>query len=151
MIGYVTLDEANEYIETHYVEDSAQRTAWEDLSDEDKQVLLLVSFEVLEQLPFTGRKTSVLQDKAFPRYPDTVVPQSVKASQIENAITLSDTSEAEEVAQYEKLWSAGVSSYSIGNLSESLGGASANSTHGGIASPKAKRLLLPYLSGGYCI
>lgn len=154
MIGYVTLEEADQYVETHYVEDASERTFWEDLDDSDKQVLLLTSFEAIERLPFTGRKTFNSQETMFPRYPSTTVPKDVKAAQIENALIQADTSEAEEAKQYERLWSAGVSSYSIGNLSETVGNATfgvSAATQSGLTSPKAKKLLIPFMSGGYRI
>lgn len=154
MIGYVTLEEADLYVATHYVEDSDERTYWEDLDDSDKQVLLLTSFEAIERLPLTGRKTYDSQETMFPRYPSTTVPRDVKAAQVENALAQADAGEAEEAKQYERLWNAGVSSYSIGSLSETVGNASfgvSATTQSGITSPKAKKLLIPFMSGGYRI
>lgn len=153
-IGYVTLAEADEYINSHYLEDSDERLYWEDLDDSDKRVLLQVSFEAIDRLPFPGRKTSSAQECMFPRWPSTKVPRDIKAAQIENAIAEADSTSAEEIKQYELLWSAGVSSYRIGNLSETVGNASygvAAASQGGISSPKAKKLLIPYLSGGFRI
>ena len=154
MIGYVTLEEANLYVETHYVEDSDERTYWEDLDDSDKQVLLLTSFEAIERLPFPGRKTSASQEKMFPRYPQQQVPKDIKAAQIENALIQANVAENEEAKQYERLWSAGVSSYSIGNLSETVGNATygvSATSQSGITSAKAKKFLIPFLSGGFNI
>lgn len=154
VIGYGTVAEADEYVETHYIEDSSERSYWEDLDDSDKKVLLLVSFEAIERLPFPGRKTLVSQNTMFPRWPYKEVPRDIWAAQVENALSMSDTTESEEAKQYERLWSAGVSSYSIGNLSETVSNASygvSAVTQGGIISPKAKKLLLPYISGGYRI
>lgn len=154
MVGYVTLEEADTYVATHYVEDSDERTCWEDLDDSDKNVLLLVSYEAIERLPFPGRKTIASQDSSFPRYPSREIPKDIKYAQIENALALSDSTSSEDTKQYERLWNAGVSSYSIGNLSETIGQASAGLatlSQSGVDSPKAKKLLLPYLSGGYRI
>nr|DAF76497.1 MAG TPA: Putative Head Tail Connector Protein [Caudoviricetes sp.] len=154
MIGYVTLEEANLYVATHYVEDSDERTHWEDLDDSDKQVLLLTSFEAIERLPFPGRKTLNSQSTMFPRYPSTEVPIDIKAAQIENAVAQSDSDELEDAKQYERLWNVGVSSYSIGNLSETIGTASfgvSATSQSGITSAKAKKILIPFLSGGYSI
>lgn len=154
MIGYVTLEEADLYVATHYVENAEERTYWEDLDDSDKQILLLTSFEALERLPFPGRKTFNSQDKMFPRYPATEVPKDIKYAQIENAISLANLTESEDAKQYEKLWNAGVSSYSIGNLSETIGNMSygmSATTESNITSAKAKKLVIPYLSGGFTI
>lgn len=154
MIGYVTLEEADLYVATHYVEDSDERTYWEDLDDSDKQILLLTSYEAIDRLPFPGRKTYDSQETMFPRYPMNTIPRDIKAAQIENALVNANEAESEEAKQYERLWSAGVSSYSIGNLSETVG----NATYGvsataqsGITSVKAKKLLIPFLSGGFNI
>lgn len=152
MIGYVTLEEADLYVATHYVEDSDERTFWEDLDDSDKQVLLLTSFEAIERLPFPGRKTFDSQSTMFPRYPSSEVPRDIKAAQIENAISQANLDESDDAKQYERLWNAGVSSYTIGNLSESIGNASygvSAATQGGISSAKAKKILIPFLSGGF--
>lgn len=154
LIGYVTLEDADTYVETHYIEDSTERTYWEDLDDDDKKALLLCSFEAIERLPFPGRKTSPGQPNAFPRYPGKDVPRDVKAAQIENALVNADVSASEEIKQYEKLWNAGVTSYRIGNLSETVGHASygvAAASQSGVDSPKAKKLLIPFLSGGFNI
>ena len=117
-IGYVTLEYANEYVATHFLSTDDLRTGWEALSDEDKGVLLLKSFEAIETLVFTGHKSDPHQPNAFPRCPDKDVPEGVKAAQVENAVSLSDSSASEDAAFYERLWQFGVESYSIGNLSE---------------------------------
>lgn len=154
VIGYVTLEEANLYVATHYVEDADERTYWEDLDDSDKQILLLTSFEAIERLPFPGKKTFDSQENMFPRYPATSVPKDIKAAQIENALSQANLNESEDAKQYERLWNAGISSYSIGNLSESIGNASYGvfaTTQSGISSAKAKKFLIPFLSGGFNI
>lgn len=154
MVGYVSIDESDEYVSTHYTEDSDERTRWENLDEEDKRVLLLVSYESINRLPFPGRRTSPTQEGAFPRYPSSTVPQDVKYAQIENAVAMSDTSTHEDQKQYDRLWNLGVSSYSIGNLSETFvegGGSLSANKQNGIESPHAQRLLTPYLGGGYRI
>ena len=37
---YSTISEANEYVKQYYSSTDPKRTAWEELSEEDKQVLL---------------------------------------------------------------------------------------------------------------
>ena len=152
LIGYVTLQEADEYVRTHYLTADELRVGWEALSDEDRIALLTRSFQVLELLPFAGRKFDPKQDKAFPRWPQQEVPAAIKWAQIENALAKSDASNEEDAKHYERLWTYGVESYSIGNLSErtstgtySLRGAQST----GITSAVAERLLRPYLGGGY--
>lgn len=153
-LGYVTAEEALSYVQQHYTSKDPQRFAWEALSLEDQEALLRKSLQCLETLPFTGRKSKPDQDLAFPRFPSESVPEAIKAAQIENALSLEDSSTVEDQQFYEKLWMYGVSSYSIGNLSESTStgvyqadGAQAS----GIVSAVARRLLQPFLRGGYRI
>ena len=152
LIGYVTLDEANEYIKTHYLSSDELRHNWEALSEEDKRVLLTKAFQTIEQLPFPGRKLTIEQSTVFPRWPYKEVPDAVKWSQIEIAVAKSDASNEEDAKYYEKLWTYGVESYQIGDLSESVGTGAyglrgAQST--GVNSAIAERLLRPFLGGGY--
>lgn len=153
-IGYVDVSYADLYVSTHFLSSDELRDAWEKLSVGDKEVLLLRSFEVIESLPYTGKKNSSTQETAFPRWPSTEVPNNIKAAQIENAIALSDVSNVEDAAFYEKLYQFGVESYTIGNLSEQIGsgswGSGSNALQG-IVSAKATRLLQPYLRGGFDI
>lgn len=152
LIGYVTLKEANEYINTHYPSEDPLRLSWEDLIEEDQVALLNKSFQTIELLPFPGRKLDPDQSTVFPRWPCKEVPEAVKWAQIEDALAKSDTSNAEDAKFYERLWMYGVESYSIGNLSErtSTGSYSVNGAQAtGITSAIADRLLRPFLGGGY--
>lgn len=153
-IGYVTVAAADTYVAEHFTSKDPLRLAWEALGEADREVLLRRSFESIESLPYAGRKTDPSQPNAFPRWPSREVPPVVIAAQVENAISLNDSSATEDAAYYERLWQFGVESYSIGNLSESIGsgawsGISAASS--GIVSAKAIRLLKPLLGGGYSI
>lgn len=154
LVGYVTLDEANAYVESHYVSTDPLRLGWDVLDDEDKVVLLTRSLQAIELLPFPGRKLKPDQTTVFPRWPSDQVPEAVKWAQIENAVAKSDTSNEEDAQHYERLWVYGVESYTIGNLSErtssgSYGLRSAQAT--GITSAIAERLLRPFLGGGYAM
>ena len=153
-IGYVTLEQANEYVVTHYISTDNLRVSWENLTNADKEALLLKSFETIELLPFAGRKTETDQPNAFPRYPETEVPKQVKWAQIENALASSDATSSEEAEHYGRLWQFGVQSYSIGNLSERISegawsSGTQNSVASGLVSTTATRLLKPYLIGSY--
>lgn len=156
-VGYVTVAEATEYIQTRYASTDELRKAWEAMDEADQAVYLQKSFDAINLLPFRGRRYSEDQEAAFPRWPNAEVPVAVKYAQIENAITLTDTSAAEDAAFYEKMWQYGVESYRIGNLSESSSngswgrsGASSSAT-ASINSTKAANFLAPYLRGGFSI
>lgn len=153
-IGYVTLDQANEYIATHYISTDSLRTTWEGLSSADKSALLLKSFDTIELLPFAGRKLVPGQANAFPRFPDQEVPRSIVAAQIEEALSSADTAASEEAAHYGRLWQFGVQSYSIGNLSEHISegawsSGNLSTASSGLVSIVATRLLKPFLMGSY--
>lgn len=153
-LGYVTLDEADTYVSDHYTSIETFRQGWESLENMDKAVLLRRSFQAIELLPFTGHKTCCDQPFAFPRWPSTEVPDSIKFAQIEQALVGADAETAEDARQYERMWQWGVSTYKIGNLSEHISrgiyGADALKK-AGITSATASRLLAPFLQGGYDI
>lgn len=156
-VGYVTVAEAAEYIKARYASTDELRKAWEAMDEADQAVYLQKSFDAINILPFRGRKYAVDQEAAFPRWPFTTVPVTVKYAQIENALALSDTSTTEDAAFYEKMWQYGVESYKIGNLSESSSNGSwgrsgsSSSATTTLTSPKAVNLLEPYLRGGFSI
>lgn len=154
LIGYVTVQDADAYISSHYLSTDEVAVSWRALSESDKAVLLTRAFQTIELLPFAGRKTAPGQSCAFPRWPDKTVPDRIKWAQIELALNKSDASSNEDAKYYERLWLYGVESYSIGNLSEktsagsyTIGGAQST----GVTSAEAERLLQPYLGGGYRI
>lgn len=156
VIGYVTVAEASEYIQTRYASTDELRQAWEVMDEADQAVYLQKSFDAINILPFRGRKYALDQEAAFPRWPSPEVPKAIKYAQIENALTLTDTSAQEDAAFYEKMWQYGVESYRIGNLSESSSngswGRSGSSTATrSVTSTQALNLLQPYLMGGFSI
>ena len=153
VVGYVTLEEADEYVTGHFMSSNMTRVAWESLSDADKMVLLRNSYRAIEMLAFRGRKTSPTQPSAFPRWPLTDVPSSIKEAQVANAIVLADESTQDDVTYYDRLRTFGVKSYHIGNLSETLNtpAENASASYQGIYSQEALRLLSPWLGGGFKI
>lgn len=151
VLGYVTLEEANAYVTDHFMSSNATRVAWESLSDADKMVLLRNSYQAIEMLTFSGRKTDATQSSAFPRWPSIIVPNQIKDAQIANAIVLADESSQDDVAYYDKLRTYGIKSYRIGDLSETLNSTEDNTSYKGIYSQEAIRLLSPWLGGGFRI
>lgn len=154
VIGYVTLEEANEYVTNHFMSSNVTRVAWESLDDADKEVLLRNSYRAIEALTFRGRKACATQPSAFPRYPSDEIPTRVKEAQISNAVSLADDSSQEEVAHYDRLRTYGIENYHIGNFSETLSKASETlfpAAYQGIYSQETMRLLEPWLRGGFKI
>lgn len=154
-VSYVTVDEADAYIVSHYSSTDALRLNWNALSVADKEVYLQKSYDAINQLPFRGRKTSKGQHGAFPRYPSTIVPDEVKGAQVENAVAMTDKEVEADETFYKKMWKYGVESYSIGNLSEksSNGSWGVGSSSGAdtLASTQASKLLQSWLTGGFDI
>ena len=156
MSNYLTVEEANEYVSTHYISTDTLRTSWESLSDADKEVLLTSSTEAINMIPWPGKKAVPSQPNAFPRWPDTEVPVAIVAACVENALSMTDSTVSEETNLYKKMWAYGLSSYSIGNFSETIvqGGGTGGVTtlaQSGIVSVKAQTILGPFLGGGFTI
>ena len=154
VIGYVTVAEADKYVEEHFTSANPIRRAWDFTDNLDKKVLLRNSYRAIEALPFRGHKTSTTQPGAFPRYPSHEVPIQIKEAQIVNAVVLIDPDTKEDVDYYDKLRTYGVKSYHIGNLTETLVTPTENSevsSHVGIYSQEAVRLMSPWLKGGFNI
>lgn len=156
MSNYMTIAEADNYIASHYLSTDTLRASWEALTDEDKEVLLTVSTEAINSMPWSGKKTQAGQPNAFPRWPNTEVPKAVIAACIENALAFTDESTREESAAYQRMWAYGLSSYKIGNFSETVAQGDGNSgatllAKNGIVSSKAQTMLKPFLGGGYRI
>lgn len=157
LIGYVTVPEANAYIAEHYLSTDENRLAWEQLDDDDKAALLRRSLQAIELLPFIGIKTDPHQELQFPRCPSVEVPWEIKAAQIENAFSKGIGETDEDAKFYERLWTWGIQSYTLGKLSERVGqggwgsGPLGTAQTTGITSAVATRLLIPFVMGGYRI
>ncbi|MPW25951.1 hypothetical protein GC105_09125 [Alkalibaculum sp. M08DMB] len=152
--SYVSIEEANTYIENYYRSNNPNRTRWGALSEEDKEILLVNACAEIELLSFTGRKAFRDQAMSFPRLPiqygktNEGAPDNVKKAQIELALWLSDDAKLEQQSKRKELQNQGVNSFSIGDLSESYKDGSGE-TPTPLMCPKAKSLLAPYLNGGF--
>ncbi len=154
MIGYVDIDYADAYVNSHFVASSIQVSNWTALSESDKAVVLTKAFQSIENMAYTGRKTVDDQSTVFPRYPSTEVPNIVKEAQVEIALDFSDEEKVTSDEAYTLLGKYNVSSYSIGSLSESCTDGYWGSNPAQTASVTSKialQLLKPFLSGGYHI
>lgn len=154
--SYITITEADEYISSRYRSNNKDRKRWQELTEEDKEVLLRNACAEMELLPFHGRKITREQKLAFPRLPyqygrvEEIAPLRVKQAQVELALWLSDEEKQGNQSQRQELQSQGVESFSIGDLSESYGKGVGEKSAPLLCS-KVKTLIAPYLNGGYDI
>ena len=133
-LSYVSFAEANEYFSNRLHAD-----AWAEASDADKEKALAMAAKAIDRQPLRGRKMDPSQALAFPRYPDTEVPEAVKEACCEEALAMLERGNS----QRRKLQQEGVQSFSLGNMSETyITGAGK-----GLLSQEAKELLRPWLLG----
>lgn len=164
---YISLDDADTYVEENYISTDTKRTSWEALSDSDKEIFLKKATKKLDRQILRGIKANDTQTLEFPRalptkyrredYPqlnirldgdwvvETEVSQRVKDAQVEEALSINTTgSNANKRLELQK---QGVKSYSIGNLSETFNSVSSNYSTTTLLSTEAKELLSYYVSG----
>lgn len=141
LVGYVTIDDADEFITSHFLSSSIERSGWENLTDDDKAVLLQNAFDSIENNIFNGWKTSDLQENQFPRNGDTEVPDDIKSAQIYEAIEngFGDTTSFDSIEK-------GIKSETIGKISTSyFKSAYDNIGNNFLKSSNAKRLIKKYI------
>ncbi|MDE5946335.1 MAG: hypothetical protein K2G63_03365 [Oscillospiraceae bacterium] len=154
---YTSIQEADAYIIIHYTSGSSEYKRWKSLSDDDKNVYLTNAFEAIEKLQFRGRKAVPGQDTAFPRLPyqygkvDEIAPLCVKSAEIELALWISDEKKQSRLQKRKELIENGVTSFSLGDLSENYGDTTKSEvkTVSALKCEKCRELLAPYLCGGY--
>jgi hypothetical protein len=134
ILSYVSLAEANEYFSNRLHAD-----AWAEASDADKEKALQQATKAIDRQRLNGHKTNPSQPLAFPRYPDTEIPEVVKEACCEEALAILERGNS----QRRKLQQEGVQSFSIGNLSETFAAGAGR----GMLSQEAKELLRPWLIG----
>ena len=133
--SYCTTEYANEYFTGRL---HAER--WGETSDADKEKALRQATKEIDRQLLKGRKATDAQELAFPRYPDTEVPEAVKEACCEIALALLERGNS----QRRKLQQEGVQSFTLGNMSETYVPGAGR----GLISPEAKELLRPWLLGG---
>lgn len=152
--SYITLEEANTYIQMHYMSSDSLRISWEALDTADREIALRNSFVQINRLPFTGRPADSSQSLPFPRYnTPTSSMYDVKCAQVENAVQQLDKYMSDEIQQRKMLQRAGVKKYMIGDLSEEFVASAASLGHNNCFGlcPEAYEYLKRYLQGGYKI
>lgn len=140
-IGYLTIEDANVFIASHFLSTSDERKEWEALSDDDKKVLLLNAFEDIELNNFIGYKTYENQIEQWPRNGSIEIPADIKAAQIYEALEIGfgDNSSYEAIEK-------GIKSETINKLSTSyFGNAFYSFNNSQVKSTKARKLLNRYI------
>lgn len=160
VIGYVTVEEATEFIMNFYTETDPAYQRWMELTEKGKEIYLRKGFYQIERLPFIGCKKDPAQPTQFPRCFQEEVPVEVKYAQVAQAVGDSDESAAGDAAYRLNLQRQGVSSFTIGKLSESYGGdrntsVSAGSAGAGLAgsfiNAEAMVWIQQYIEGSFPI
>lgn len=139
MAAYVTVQEG-----TTYFASRLHAEAWSQASACDKGKALDMATRVIDRTPIVGVKSAYDQANQFPRYPDLTVPQAVKDATCEEALALLERGNS----QRRRLQQEGVSSFSVGGLSETY---VSGARGGGLLSQEAKELLRPWLLGAVSI
>ena len=132
--SYVDIEGANEYFENRLHAES-----WGQADDETKEKALRQATKTIDRQPLRGRKIETGQDLAFPRYPDTEVPEVVKEACCEEALAILERGNS----QRRKLQLEGVQSFALGNMSETYVAGAGR----GLLSQEAKDLISPWLLG----
>lgn len=137
-IGYVTIEEANSYISSHYLSSDNKRELWDNMSEEDKSVLLTQSLDNLESLNFYGKKTECNQELNFPRNGSNVIPEKIKKAQIVGAMVLLDSDDTYNSIE------KGVVSERVGNVSYTY---EKNQNNNKGCHPEIYKIIKTYLKG----
>ena len=138
MQSYCTTEYADEYFTGRL-----HAEVWEQTDESTKEKALQQATRTIDCQPLKGRKNDPAQVLAFPRYPDTEIPEVVKEACCEEALALLERGNS----QRRKLQQEGVQSFSLGNMSEAY----APGAGRGLISQEAKELLRPWLLGGVFI
>ena len=133
--SYIDIAGADEYFAGRLHTD-----IWRETDDSNKEAALKQATKAINRQLLKGRKADPAQTLAFPRYPDTEIPQAVKEACCEEALALLERGNS----QRRKLQQEGVQSFTLSNMSETY----APGAGKGLLSQEAKELLRPWLLGG---
>jgi len=136
--SYCTIEYADEYFKNRL---HAESWGQEDASTKEKA--LKQATRAIDRQLLKGRKTNPEQELAFPRHPDTEIPEAVKEACCEEALALLERGNS----QRHKLQQEGVQSFTLGNMSETYVAGAGR----GLLSQEAKELLRLWLLGSVFI
>ena len=139
---YITLEEMNIYIDTHYISTDPLRSLWTyEYSEKDRTIFLHNAYIQLQQLPYV-------------RTPGAEALDALKAAQAEQALLLASSASSGSMdTNRSALRRDGVIEYTIGDLTEKFAGGVMSDSAGNYfgLSPKAFKYVANYLQGGYRI
>lgn len=136
MIGYVSLEEAKEFIKNRY----------DDVTDDVLSKGLYKALDKIESLIIRDSGKSDTQELIFPRINEKKVPDEIKKAQILEAYSIALDVDNESTTDIEK----GIASKSIGDMSISYNSNASNSIGSIIfANAQAKNILYKYVRKTY--
>jgi hypothetical protein len=136
VIGYVTLDEAKEFIKNRY----------EEVSEQELSKGLYKALDKIESLMIRDSGKSDKQELIFPRINESKVPDEIKKAQILEAYSIVKDLDDDYTGDIEK----GIASKSIGDMSISYNNNKNNQIGPTIfASSQAKAILYKYVRKTY--
>lgn len=136
MIGYVSLDEAKEFIKNRY----------EEVSEQELSKGLYKALDKIESLMIRDSGKSDKQELIFPRINELKVPDQIKKAQILEAYSIVKDLDDDNTSDIEK----GIASKSIGDMSISYNNNRNNQIGATIfASSQAKSILYKYVRKTY--
>lgn len=169
---YISIADADTYVDLFYLSADAKKVAWDLLSDEDKEIHLRRATQSLESVKYPGLKQEENQALSFPRQSialiplrrnysyseywsdlwleSTDVPDDVKFAEVEEALEMaSPSSDSGRKATL----TSGLKSWSLGKWSQTVnGGGSGTGTPATILlSIKAQELLASVSNGSFSV
>lgn len=136
MIGYVSLDEAKEFLKNRY----------EDVSEQELSKGLYKALDKIESLIIRDSGKSDTQELIFPRINEKEVPSEIKKAQMLEAYSIVKDVDDDNINDIEK----GIASKSIGDMSISYNSNASNSIGSIIfANAQAKNILYKYVRKTY--
>nr|DAJ35224.1 MAG TPA: Head Tail Connector Protein [Caudoviricetes sp.] len=136
MIGYVSLDEAKEFLKNRY----------EEVSEQELSKGLYKALDKIESLMIRDSGKSDTQELIFPRINEKKVPDEIKKAQMLEAYSIVKDVEDDNINDIEK----GIASKSIGDMSISYNSNASNNIGSIIfANAQAKNILYKYVRKTY--
>nr|DAO52012.1 MAG TPA: Head Tail Connector Protein [Caudoviricetes sp.]DAQ62743.1 MAG TPA: Head Tail Connector Protein [Caudoviricetes sp.] len=136
MIGYVSLDEAKEFLKNRY----------EEVSEQELSKGLYKALDKIESLMIRDSGRSETQELIFPRINEKKVPDEIKKAQMLEAYSIVKDVDDDNINDIEK----GIASKSIGDMSISYNSNASNNIGSIIfANAQAKNILYKYVRKTY--